>query len=62
MARDKEYGPGARAMAKNDRDETGDVGSGQRKIIPPKKDNGHGQAKVEKDNTSDTTKPPTDKK
>lgn len=48
-------------MAKNDRDETGDVGSGQRKITPAKKDNGHGKPKVEKDKTSDTTKPPTEK-
>lgn len=48
-------------MAKDDRDKTGDVGSGQRKIIPPKKGNGHGKAKVEKDPTKDSTKPPTDK-
>lgn len=61
MARDKQYGPGARAMASNDRDETGDVGSGQRKIVPPKKGNGHGKPKVEKDPTKDTTKPPTEK-
>lgn len=48
-------------MAKNDRDETGDVGSSQRKITPGKTGNGHGKPKVEKDKTSDTTKPPTEK-
>lgn len=48
-------------MAKDDRDETGDVGSGQRKITPGKTGNGHGKPKVEKDDTSKTTKPPTEK-
>lgn len=48
-------------MANEDRDETGDVGSGQRKIIPGKTGNGRGKPKVEKDKTSDATKPPTEK-
>lgn len=61
MVRDNRYGPGARAMASNDRDETGDVGSGQRKILPGKKGNGHGKPKVEKDDPHKSTKPPTEK-
>ena len=44
-------------MTAKDKDE---VGSKQKKIIPDK--SGEGKHKVEEDKTSDSTKPPTDKK